>query len=285
MKTLKNKKIFLLAFLLLIPVFLLIGCDEPETYSITVYSSYEANGRVYGGGNYTDGQTVTLRASGKNRNRVICWLYQNKTILADDDTYTISTSEDGLSSKLTFTARSDTHDRYTAVFESASQKYFKLDSYKLTSTPTLDEPLEEEAESLMSGSLTIQIGENINSYREAFSYTGEFMDNLTTEAENVNQVLYFVRTNTNGEGNQIYYLRYTLTNENGGTITSNSVQLEYGHGQTYDPSNLNNESATIYLNSDNSYSIYIPFQLTTGEEENQTITNCFIVLNISQLSY
>ena len=55
----KSNSIFFLLIVLLVPVFLLFGCDEPGTFRIDAYVNENKNGIVYGYGSYTEGDTVT----------------------------------------------------------------------------------------------------------------------------------------------------------------------------------------------------------------------------------
>ena len=90
------------------------------TYNITATSSYSQYGYVTGMGMYNEGSRVTLTARGINNHRFVAWVYQNKQIISpNDNAYTITTSDDNLTSTLSFNATSYTSDNYTAVFITA----------------------------------------------------------------------------------------------------------------------------------------------------------------------
>ena len=199
----KKLNLFLLALLLIIPVFLLFGCDEPATYYIELSTS-NGNGIASGYGTYTEGDTVTLTASGKvNNNRsyhFVAWVYQNEIILSNDGVYTINTSDDNMTSTLSFTATSATSNNYTAIFEADTQLYYTLSSLSVTAQ---SEDVEENA-NLFNGNLTLSFGETAINYREVFSFNGQIQNGTLITPESVNQTMRLSTTSP-------YQVRLTLS--------------------------------------------------------------------------
>ena len=199
----KKLNLFLLALLLIIPVFLLFGCDEPARYYIELTSSND-NGIASGRGNYTEGDTVTLTASGKVNNnrsyRFVAWVYQNEIILSNDGVYTINTSDDNMTSTLSFTATSATSNNYTAIFEADTQLYYTLSSLSVTAQ---SEDVEENA-NLFNGNLTLSFGESAINYREVFSFNGQIQNGTLITPESVNQTMRLSTTSP-------YQVRLTLS--------------------------------------------------------------------------
>lgn len=268
----RTKNLFLLLLILLVPMLLLFGCEELSTFRIDVYVNENKNGTVYGYGTYTEGETVTLTANGLNGNRFIAWVYQNKTIISNNSTYTIAISEDGLNSTLTFTASDATADRYTAVFEDDSQQYYTLSSYKFTTDINSAEPLPEETtETLISGgSLNVMIGETITSFRELALIEGDFRDKVTTYVTPSNEVMNLSYTSS-------YYIRFSLTQGSGQSqIRTLTVTL----GQDSSTTDVN-----LIFNQDNSFDVQYTFQITTQEGEEEIVQDVTLILNFTPLSY
>ena len=268
----KSKNIFFLLIILLVPVFLLFGCDEPGTFRIDAYVNENKNGIVYGYGTYTEGDTVTLQANGLNGNRFIAWVYQNKTILSNDSTYAISTSENGLSSTLTFTASQATADRYTAVFEDNSQQYYTISSYKFTTDLAAEEPLpEENTETLISGgSLNIMIGETITSFRDLTLIEGDFRDKVTNAVNDINQVMNLSYTTS-------YYIRFGLT-QGSGQSQVRTITVTLGEN------NISND-VNIVFNQDKSFDIQYSFQIDSLDGEEEVTQDITLVIKFAPLSY
>lgn len=216
----KKLNLFLLALLLIIPVFLLVGCDEPARYYINLSFSNN-NGTGSGYGYYTEGDTVTLSArgftSGNRSYRFVAWVYQNEIILSNDGVYTINTSDDNMTSTLSFTATSATSNNYTAVFEADTQLYYTLSSLSITAQ---SEDVEENA-NLFNGNLTLSFGESVSDYREAYSYDGQFQNGTLLSPDNINQVMLLSTTTP-------YHVRLVLNVDDAGIATINkSIPITY----------------------------------------------------------
>ncbi len=272
MKTKSRKNFFFLLIILLIPIFFFFGCDTLNIYRIDVYTNEYKNGTVYGYGTYTEGDTVTLQAYGLNGNRFIAWVYQNKTILTNNSTYQIVTSDDGLSSTLTFTASQSTADRYTAVFEDDSQQYYTLSSYKFTSDIDADEPSEENlTDVLVSGvSLNVLVGDSLTTLREAAYLEGDFRDGVTNEVSDVTQVMNLSYTTE-------YYIRFNLT-LSGGQSSLRTITVILGEDNS-------SNGVSLTFNSNNSFDVIYSFQITTTINDANVTQNVFLVLTFSPLSY
>ncbi len=272
----KAKKIFMFALILIMPCLVLFGCDQPASYNINVYANC-TNGTVNGQGTYVEGETVTLSANGINGNKFIAWVYQNKKILENDSTYTITTSEDNMSSTLSFTSSQTTADRYTAVFQDNKQIYYTLDSYKFTTSASQEEPLPEDAETLFSGILSVSFGETNSSYREVFNAETEFKDNVTVKAENVKDVMMLSRTSP-------YYLRFSIDNGSG-NVQIKTIPVTYNSN-----SQANDVSATF--NSDRTVTVSYTFEIAqaqmvepdANENEEPLTTKVTILINLTPLS-
>ena len=260
----KNKKIFMLALVLILPCLILFGCDEVATYKITV-SANCSNGIVYGAGTYQEGETVTLTANGisngSTKSKFVAWVYQNKTILENNDVYTISTSEDNYSSTLTFTATSATTDKYTAIFQDNKQMYYTLDSYKFAKNIHAPEPLPEDATTLFNGILSVSFGENNTTYREVFNAETEFKENLTVKADGVKDVMVLTKLNP-------YYLRFSIDNGNG-NVNIKTIPILYNENSV-----AGDVNATF--NQDKTVSVTYTFELaneeSSGDDEEESPT-------------
>ena len=142
----KNFAIFLLA-LIITPIFALFGCDDVSSFPVVVYSSSIVHGSVSGSGTFKEGQEVTLTATAKRLNgstsHFICWLYENSTIVNDENIYTIENTLDSdekpIKSTLTFTMSKETKGNYTAVFEEEKMMYAKLSGFVVAKQESIPE--------------------------------------------------------------------------------------------------------------------------------------------------
>ena len=256
----KRLNLFLLALLLIVPVFLLFGCDEPATYYIELTSSNN-NGIISGYGTYTEGDTVTLTARGLYSNRFVAWVYQNEIILSNDGVYTISTSEDNMTSTLSFTATNATSNNYTAVFEADTQLYYTFSSLSVTAQ---NEEIEINSNLFNNGSITLSFGENAMSYREVFSFNGQIQNGTLLTPESVNQTMklstspYQVRLTLNADGinsiNKAIPITYpTLSSEITtdasveASINSGTITLSFDFEKVNDEENAENDVFTVTI--------------------------------------
>lgn len=162
----KRSKYFVLSLIFLIPFFTFLGCSSPVTYTISAQVSC-GNGNVSGMGTYAEGESVTLIAQSYGTNTFIAWVYQNKKVLLNDDTYTIvnQKSDDKITkSSLTFQASNLTADKYTAVFSDNRQLYYTLSDYAIQN-------LADNSDAMLEGKLTVQFGEDLNNFQNAYSDT------------------------------------------------------------------------------------------------------------------
>lgn len=262
----KRLNLFLLALLLIVPVFLLFGCDEPATYYIELTSS-NSNGIASGYGTYTEGETVTLTSRGLTKNNrsyhFVAWVYQNEIILSNDGVYTISTSEDNMTSTLSFTATSATSNNYTAVFEADTQLYYTFSSLSVTAQ---NEEIEINSNLFNNGSITLSFGENAMSYREVFSFNGQIQNGTLLTPESVNQTMklsttspYQVRLTLNADGinsiNKAIPITYpTLSSEITtdtsieASINSGTITLSFDFEKVNDEENAENDVFTVTIN-------------------------------------
>lgn len=268
----RTKTIFLLLIILLVPILLLFGCDELATFRIDAYVNENKNGTVYGYGTYTEGDTVTLTANGLNGNRFIAWVYQNKTLITNNSVYTISTSEDGLSSTLTFSASMATADRYTAVFEDNSQQYYTLSSYKFTTDLNAEDALPEETTDLLvsGGSINVMIGETITNFRNLTLIEGDFRDRVRTDVSGVTEVLNLSYTTP-------YYIRFNFSYTNSQPVVR-TITATLG-------TNSSSNGVNLVFNQDNSFDIQYTFQISTMEDEEEVVRDVTLVLTFSPLAY
>lgn len=137
----KKKLSILLLSVLVLPLCLLFGCDEKQSFSVnwtssaTMYGDVSGNGAV-GSSVYEEGSTVTLTARAKNGSSVVAWVRQNTQLLSNGDVYKIenTTSEDEkvVTSTLTFSMSAATQGKYTAVFDDPQQMYVKLEGVMIS---------------------------------------------------------------------------------------------------------------------------------------------------------
>lgn len=279
-KVLSSKKnLFLLIFVLIVPIFLLYGCGEMATYNITATSSYSQYGYVTGMGVYNEGSRVTLTARGINNHRFVAWVYQNKQIISpNDNAYTITTSDDNLTSTLSFNATSYTSDNYTAVFEDDSQMYYLPASVFMVEREVggeIIEGTEENSVQICTGNLSIEIGENTLSYRNAVNLTNQTFTNVRTNFSDVRQVLKL--SDYQSPIATPYHLRFTFSTENAQNVTK-YVTLYYGESKVQDGVIITfNSNGDILLSCD-VYSI-----TETSSDGVESVSLVTLVITLSQL--
>ena len=268
----KSKAIFFLLIILLVPIFLLFGCDELATFRIDLVVNDGKYGTVYGDGTYTENDTVTLEARGLNGKRFIAWVYQDKFIINSDSTYNVYVSEDGLHSTLTFTATKETCDKYTAVFEDDSQQFYTLSSYKFTTDLASPDALPEEATRTLitGGSLQIMIGENQTAFRDVAQITNDFRDRVKMPIESVSQVMHLSHTSS-------YYVRFNLSSGSG-QAQLKTVKVTLGEN------NVEN-AAEVKFNKDKTLDLIYTFEIIETVEEEQVVEEISLVITFSPLSY
>ena len=226
MKVKSKKSLLFLILILVAPIFLLVGCGEVQSYNITATTNCQ-NGNVTGMGSFNDGSRVTLTARGVNNHRFIAWVYQNKTILVNNNTYDIETSSDSLTSTLTFNASSYTADNYTAIFEDSRQMYYTLSSYRVVEHAEGEEIPEENLENqnvTCVGNLSISIGENVLNYRTPVNLTNQSFLNTTTNFTDMRDVFRLT--------SQPYYVRFTFSSNE--FTSSKTIALTYGNSSEQD---------------------------------------------------
>ena len=267
MKVKSKKSLLFLILILVAPIFLLVGCGEVQSYNITATTNCQ-NGNVTGMGRYDDGSRVTLTARGVNNHRFIAWVYQNKTILVNNNTYNIETSSDSLTSTLTFNASSYTADNYTAIFEDSRQMYYTLSSYRVVEHAEGEEIPEENLENqnvTCVGNLSISIGENVLNYRNPVSLTNQSFLNTTTSFTDIRDVF---RLST-----QPYHVRFSFST--GEFKTTKDITLTYGTSDEQDGVDI-----TFKTNGD--IVLSCSFDLTTEAEDETNILTA-LILTISPL--
>ena len=157
----KKKLPLMFLFLLVIPVFALIGCSEAKpSYSVFAYGS-SFHGSTIGTGNYVEGSAVTLTATtNSSQDRILGWIYQNSLIISNDGTYSITNTvenEKVVKSTLTFTCSAATQGSYTALFDETDLSYTRFSGVMLSTeenaTPAIELP--QDAESLPNATLSV----------------------------------------------------------------------------------------------------------------------------------
>lgn len=271
MKVRSKKSLLLLVLILVAPIFLLVGCGEVQSYNITATTNCQ-NGNVIGMGKYDDGSRVTLTARGIGGNKFIAWVYQNKTILQDGNTYSIVTSDDAMTSTISFTVSSYTADNYTAIFEDSKQMYYTLSSYRVVSHQIDEEIPEENIENqsvTCVGNLSIQIGENVLNYRNPVNLTNQSFLNTTTNFSDISDVFKLSSSTP-------YYLYFSFSAEN--FSVNKTVSLFYGATNVQDDVNVTFESdGDIVL----TYSFNLASDDETTDGENEEVTT--LILTVSPL--
>lgn len=270
-----KKSVFVLLIALIAPIFLLVGCGEVASFNITATVNCQ-NGNVTGMGKYDEGSKVTLTARGVNGKKFIAWVYQNKTLLDGNNAYEITTSDDKLSSTITFTVSAHTSDNYTAVFEDSKQAYYTLSSYRVVRYEEgEDVPAEDlnDQHTTCIGDLRVRVGENELEYRHILELTSENFLNTTTRFSNVKSVLVLTKP---------HYFNFVFTTDD--FSVNKTVVLTYGESNEQDgvkvdfvKSDDNSINGNIVL----SYT-YIPEteEVEEGQEPKQLTT---IFLTISPL--
>lgn len=146
----KKNFAFILLALIITPLLALFGCGDVSSYRVEAYSSSTIHGTVSGRGTFEEGQEVTLVATAKTTNskqsHVICWLYEDSTIVSEKDGYKIENILDDekkpIKSTLTFKVNKETKGNYTAVFEEEKMMYSKLSGFVLAKQESLPDNLE-----------------------------------------------------------------------------------------------------------------------------------------------
>ncbi|MBE7075628.1 MAG: immunoglobulin domain-containing protein [Clostridiales bacterium] len=159
----KKLSLFLLT-LFVLPVFAFFGCEDLPSWDITVSSSWVNAGEVVGQGTYDEGETVTLTATAKPNNNFIAWVFQDSTLISDNETFKIVNTQNSQQeiskSTLTFTMSKERQGNYTAVFDETYMEYAKLTNFyitdNLTSTPELDMGTQETT---FNSNISIRQGE------------------------------------------------------------------------------------------------------------------------------
>ena len=262
MKVKSKKSLLFLILILVAPIFLLVGCGEVQTYNITATTNCQ-NGNVTGMGRYDDGSRATLTARGVNNHKFIAWVYQNKTILVNNNTYTIETSEDGMTSTLTFNASSYTSDNYTAIFEDSRQMYYTLSSYRVVEHAEGEEIPEENLENqnvTCVGNLSISIGENVLNYRNPVNLTNQSFLNTTTSFTDMRDVFRLT--------SQPYYVYFEFSST--GFSATKQIALTYGTSSTQD-------DVDVTFEADGDVVLSYSFDLSTESADETNIVTSLII--------
>ncbi len=109
------KKFFLVLICILIVspcAILFAGCGTPAVYSIIAKTSDVEYGSVSGQGNFTEGTSITIKASPVKEANFLCWTLNNK-VVSNEANYT-------------FQVNKNTQGTYVALFDQ------RLDYYALT---------------------------------------------------------------------------------------------------------------------------------------------------------
>lgn len=248
----KKKLPLMFLFLLIIPVFALIGCSEAKaSYSVIAYES-SFHGSTTGTGNYVEGSTVTLTATtNTSQDKFLGWIYQNSLIISNDGTYFITDTvenEKVVKSTLTFTCSAATQGSYTALFDETDLSYTHFSGLMLSTeenaTPASELP--QDAESLPNATLSVFqgssdlvfSGENMLFKQQKDEQSTSALKITVTDTKNAlwlsnPQQIY---TNLNLEGSNLPPMRATLiykqstdwsTPQNGVSYKVNYANKEY----------------------------------------------------------
>jgi len=195
----------LLCMLIISPcVLMLSACGTPAVYSIFVKSSdVEFGGSVSGHGEYTDGTSVTLRATPMKDANFLCWTLDNKVVSAD--------------AEYTFTVNKDTKGTYVALFDK------RLDYYILTEVALSF----EDKVQVQELSLNLQAGTSLSALQTVYDIT----TNPVILTQNSNSVVgfhngYLLHKKTTDEN---YYCRLTAraSYEGEGKDFNESFELDF----------------------------------------------------------
>ena len=137
----KKFLLILLCVLIISPcAIFLSACGVPNVYEIIVLSSDARYGLVLGGGQFDEGNSVTISAKPKTSDcQFLCWTLNNKIISSSPD--------------YTFTATNETQGNYVAVFDQGCD-YFVL------SEAVLDVYTDVEVDSL---NFQVKVGTTLSS--------------------------------------------------------------------------------------------------------------------------
>lgn len=280
----KRKVSFLILFVLVLPLFALLGCDEVPTYNVNVYTSDGVYGTVSGDGTYASGSTVTLTATPKGNGTFVSWIYQNSTELKTDGTYTVSTSNETSKSTLSFKISESTKGSYTAVFDEKGKTegnkmfYIKLDSYRLTTLDPSTNNGTTESDDLLSAmtnaNLTFYHGKTSNDLVEVAKYEEiDLLNNYINQTSDISQVL-----NLSTYSSQHVYVRFS------GEIGGKSILKDFHSNITYKTSSQESQNSAysykVNYSTNGTYQLIFKF-LTTPNDETSAY---YFVVNYKNLS-
>lgn len=275
----KKKLSILILSIFVLPIFALFGCNDVQSFGITVFSSSEALGAVSGYGTFEEDSTVTLYATPKTNGKFVAWIYQGSTLLSDGDIYKIESTE--AKSTLSFNANAVTQGSYTAVFENKSSSqnnmmYIKLDSYRIASAESYQQlpagiPENDSLETLITTNLTISHGKTSNNLNNVLTLENtELKDNMIYKPEDINQVLNL----------DAYGARHLCVQLNGKFVGNlNTTTKELRANIDYKESTTSQNQgylAEVSYNTKGTYEIKFKF-----EQENQTY---YLLLTYKNLS-
>lgn len=231
----KRKIAILLMFLLLVCTPLLSACNEEiKDHNIFVTSSDIRLGTVSGDGVYKTGKKVTLVANEKVENIFVAWV-KNNTIVSKEKEFSFyaSTSNEG---------------KYTAVFESPTSNFLKLEKVEILSS--FDSFDEENFYALSS--LTLSLDE------KTIIEKTELNEVLTDEYS----IEYIIEND---------YV-YQKTNQISGTVTTVVNQTPSVSNILFEISTDNQNQLEIVSNVNNlNLSIKLTFSLLTAQNEEPLI--------------
>ena len=247
----KKKLPFLILMVFVLPLFAFFGCNEVTYFSVTAYSSSTIFGSVSGTGTYESGSTITLTATAKQNSTVIGWLYQNTTLLSNENGYTITTSDDKTNSTLSFESKEATQGRYTAVFEDSKMMYVKLDSYQFET----EEPITLLSMSVLQGNNTSSMSEAYKSdeqkeiaTQEAYPITTNQVLKLSASSSSVVEAeISVIVDNTQRNFNLVGYIDFQKE-KSGTNYTSTYKNGTYNMALTF---TYNDKTYTLILNMKN----------------------------------
>lgn len=262
----KKRLSILLMAVFIVPIFALFGCDEVNYFKIESYTSSDSFGTVSGRGEYAENTSVTLYANAKSNSNVtgrfVCWLFQNSTIIENDSTYQIESTD--TTSSITFNSSATTQGSYTAVFENAKQTtstnmmYVKLDSYRFATKDSYEAAKDgiledsDQLNTVTTTNLSFMHGQSSTALTTILSEQNqELKDNLVYIVDS-NQAL-----KLNAESSQYIYAK--LYGKIGAEIVSKDLRSNISFKQSIEKSQSQNYSSQVVYNIAGTYEIIFEF--------------------------
>lgn len=200
------KKFFLVLICMLVisPCALILSaCGTPAVYSIVAKTSDVEYGSVSGQGDFTEGTSVTIRATAVKDANFLCWTHNNK-VVSNEANYT-------------FTVNKDTQGSYVALFDQ------RLDYYALSEVALSF----NDGVQIQQMVLNIQAGPSLSSLQTIYDVTTNPVE-LTQNIDTVPGFFsgYLIHKKTT---DQNFYCRLTATAsyEEEGRTFNESFDLDF----------------------------------------------------------